>query len=262
MNEQLGFPIEKIGSLTIPNHIFILVNIPNFTTKLIQMRKTYIHFILAVLLMSLSSFGNIRECEYAESNIEYAKTQTEKALENPDINLLKYHAYKAVNAIQKSETKLSNCGCTYAQKDLKESVENLKLATKQKELFKAKDLLLISLESIMKGLNALAEHEYHRETLAEDQPNSIQKENTASEESISPIYREIDQSLEKYRHSLNAVVETVNCKEASSFAENIIQQCESQLLVENLTEGKKYYYLRTKEITMNALEKLKDCYGK
>lgn len=232
------------------------------------MNKTYTILILVVCFISFNSFGNLRECEYAGANIEFAKTQTEKALEISDINLVKYHVYKAISAIQKTDKKLSNCGCEHAQKDLAKGVENLKLATKQEELFKAKDLLLVSLESIMKGLNALSEHEYHieqkRETLAKTQSqNSKDNQNNAeTEQSISPIYKEIDQSLEKYRKSINTVVETVNCKEASSFAQNIIEQCENQLLMENLTEGKKYYYLRTKEITVNALEKLRDCYGR
>lgn len=247
---------------------FNLVKIPNFTTKLNRMTKTYKTSIFVVFFISFNSFGSLRECEYAGANIEFAKTQTEKALEKSDINLVKYHVYKAIGAIQKTDKKLSNCGCDHAQKDLTEGVENLKLAIKQEELFKAKDLLLLSLENIMKGLNALAEHEYHieqkREALAKTQSqNPHENLNTSdTEQEISPIYREIDQSLEKYRKSLNTVVETVNCKEASSFAQNIIEQCENQLLVENLTEGKKYYYLRTKEITVNALEKLRDCYGK
>ncbi|WP_099545483.1 hypothetical protein [Maribacter sp. 4G9] len=268
LNEQLCFPIEKISPKADSHCNFNPVKIPNFTTKLIRMNKTYTNLILVVYLISLSSFANLRECEYAEANIEFAKSQTEKALENPDINILKYHVYKAISAIQKTEKKLSNCGCEHAQKDLEESVENLKLATKQEELFKAKDLLLISLESIMKGLNSLSEHEYHeeqkREVLAKAQsqePNGNSKK-TVVAQTVSPIYKEIDQSLERYRKSLNTVVETVNCKEASSFAKNIIEQCENQLLVESLTEGKKYYYLRTKEITVNALEKLRDCYGK
>ena len=227
------------------------------------MSKTYKKLILVLFFISFNSFGNLRECEYAEANIDFAKSQTEKALEQPDINLLKYHVYKAISAIHKTEKKLSNCGCEYAQKHLGQSLESLKLATKQEEFFRAKDLLLTSLESIMQGLKSLSEHDYHEEqkrealTKANSQNSSIN-----NVEAINPIFREIDQSLEKYRNSLNKVVETVNCKEASSFAENIIEQCENQLLVENLTEGKKYYYLRTKEITANALEKLRDCYGK
>ncbi|ASV29132.1 hypothetical protein [Maribacter cobaltidurans] len=230
------------------------------------MSKTYRKLILVLFFISYNSFGNLRECEYAEANIDFAKSQTEKALEKPDVNLLKYHVYKAISAIQKTEKKLSNCGCEYAQEHLGQSLESLKLATRQEELFKAKDLLLKSLESIMNGLKALSEHDYHeeqkREALAkaDSKNSSISNEGGNSEDAINPIYKEIDQSLEKYRNSLNKVVETVNCKEASNFAENIIEQCENQLLVENLTEGKKYYYLRTKEITTNALEKLRDCY--
>lgn len=227
------------------------------------MNKTYIYFTLVLFFISLNSFGNLRECEYAEANIDFAKTQTQKALENSDLNILKYHAFKALSAIQKTEKKLANCGCEYAKKDFKVGFENLKMATKQEDLVKAKDLLLKSLESLMKGLNLLSEHAYHEKQKGEDFVDSSGKtEDSNKRNSVSPIYKQIDESLEKYRVSLDKVVETVNCKEASSFVENIIEQCENQLLIENLTEGKKYYYLRTKEITANALDKLRNCYGK
>ena len=65
--------------------------------------------------------------------------------------------------------------------------------------------------------------------------------------------------MEKYRESLDKIVNSVDCKEARAFAEKIYTHCEQQLLKPNLTEGKKYYNLKTKDITLEALNKLKQC---
>ena len=73
------------------------------------------------------------------------------------------------------------------------------------------------------------------------------------------LQEKIDISLETYRESLLKVVLTVDCKEARAFAERIYKHCEKELLKPNQTEGKKYYNLRTQQITAQALEELGNC---
>ena len=73
------------------------------------------------------------------------------------------------------------------------------------------------------------------------------------------LFETIDTSLEKYRISLDKVVQSVNCKDATAFASRIYAECEAQLLKPNISEGSKYYNLRTKEITAEALTKIGDC---
>lgn len=230
------------------------------------MSKIYRTFSLLLVFLSLTSFKSDKECKYAGANIDFVKSQTEKALENIDINILRYHAFKAINAIQKTEKKLSDCGCTYAEEGLQNSIRNLKLATKEENIDVAKDLLSMSLESTMESLNQLKEHEFHRnvntERSNEITSNKFENGNSTTYKPVKAIYTKIDKSLEKYKNSLNTVVETVDCKEAHSFTKNIVEQCENQLLSETLTEGKKYYYLRTKEITLGAMERLNDCVSK
>jgi hypothetical protein len=51
----------------------------------------------------------------------------------------------------------------------------------------------------------------------------------------------------------------VDCKEAKAFTQNVYRICEQQLMKPNLSEGKKYYNLKTKEIAANALKKLGNC---
>jgi uncharacterized Fe-S cluster-containing radical SAM superfamily enzyme len=68
----------------------------------------------------------------------------------------------------------------------------------------------------------------------------------------------IDSSLVSFQNSLNKVVLTVECEEAQDFVQRIFERCELELLKTNLTEGKRYYNLKTKEIAANALQDLEN----
>jgi hypothetical protein len=110
----------------------------------------------------------------------------------------------------------------------------------------------------------LDSHDSHNSTYANDvlsmNTNTSSKTvmNTKNSKSLS-LNDKIDLSLAKYKVSLEKVVATINCKDAKAFAQRIFDECENQLLKPNLTEGSKYYNLRTKEITQNALNKIGDC---
>lgn len=248
------------AKLTIIN--FTLVKVPNFTRIMLISIKSLRKVVFLILLISLSSFNGNTECQYAGSNIDFVKSQTEKALSESDMNILRYHAYKAINAIQKTEEKLSNCGCKYAMEDLEKSLSNLKLATKQENLEVARDLLSMSLESTSHSITSLGEHQFHESNDdADSEENAVTKVNGGKRkfENVPIIYKRIDESLLQYQKSLKIVVETVECKEAHDFMKNIVDQCDKELLKKTLTEGKKYYYHRTKEITAKALNQLKGC---
>ena len=73
------------------------------------------------------------------------------------------------------------------------------------------------------------------------------------------LENKVDIALEKFKKSLDKVVESVDCKEALAFTQNVYDICEQQLMKPNLSEGKKYYNLKTKEIAANALKKLGGC---
>ncbi|MFX0558116.1 hypothetical protein ACOCEA_15045 [Maribacter sp. CXY002] len=228
------------------------------------MIKTYIPILAIFSCFILSSFTNNLECEYAESTIDFAKTHTEKAVEMDDINQARFYAYKALNVIEKSKKQLDICGCIYAKEELEEGLNNLILATKATTLEATQILLLRSLENTLGSLNALADHHIHNNKQNKDLA-SLRSTNIDTSEDFpnstkhKSIYYTIDNALEKYKLSLDKVVETIECKEAQSFAEKIVAQCEKQLLRNDLTDGKKYYYLRTKEITVNALIRIGKC---
>lgn len=225
-------------------------------------KATYIFCTLAILL--LSSFRTNLECEYANSNMGFAKSQINAALLTDDINQARFYAYKAVNALEKSKTQLEVCGCTYAKSSMIENLDALLLATKSTTLEGTKTYLDKSIELINNTMFVLDSHESHNSSYANDVLSM--NTNTASKPVINAkdrknlsLNEKIDLSLAKYKVSLEKVVATVNCKEAKAFAQRIFDECENQLLKLNISEGSKYYNLRTKEITQNALNKIGEC---
>ncbi len=214
----------------------------------------------------LSSFKPSVACEYAGSNIGFVKSQTQKAIAMEDINQARYFAYKALNAIVKSKQQLSECGCDYAALSIEEGLDNLKKATRTTTLSAAKILLNRALEDTLEGLESLSEHETHDSHYASDvlvmNTKVVKKEKIVLRETdIEALRTKIDMSLVDYQKSLDNVINSVDCKEAKAFAKKIHDHCEQQLLKPNLSEGKKYYNLKTKQISAVALERLGNCEG-
>ena len=228
-------------------------------------KATYIFCTLAILV--LSSFRTNLDCEYANSNMGFAKSQISAALHTDDINKARFYAYKAVNALEKSKNQLEVCGCTFAKASMIENLDALVLATKSTTLEGTKTYLDKSFELINNTMFVLDSHESHNSVYANDvlsiNTNSASKIviNTENIKNLS-LNEKIDLSLAKYTISLEKVVATVNCKEAKAFAQRIFDECENQLLKPNLSDGNKYYNLPTKEITENALKKIGDCSDK
>tara|TARA_R110002049_G_scaffold17731_3_gene68700 strand:- start:83066 stop:83674 length:609 start_codon:yes stop_codon:yes gene_type:complete len=199
--------------------------------------------------------------------MEFVKDQTEKAITKEDINQAHFYTYKALKAIEKSKKQLESCSCTSATKAIEDSLENLIMATRASTSDSTRLLLNRALQTIAYSLKELEEHDLHKG----EYDNDILEMNTVSEgeqpdNSYEPLdprtYQErIDESLKKYQKSINHVIETVDCNKARAFAQRIYDNCEQKLLTENLSEEKKYYNLKTKEITKNALNQLKDCVG-
>jgi soluble cytochrome b562 len=244
--------------------VILQCNIPKFYNgQITYIMKNY-SLTAIVLLVLLSSFTVDKACDYAGSNINYVKSQTEKALAVDDINQARFYTYKAVNSIEKSKKQLKDCGCTYAEESISDGLSDLILATKATSLNGTRILLNRALEHIIGGIESIEEHELHNSkygsnllamnTIVSDAEKMAMQKPSGKEFEVK-----IDASLEKYRESLDKIVNSVDCASARAFAENIYFHCEQQLLLPNLTEGKKYYNYRTKEITAEALEKLQDC---
>ncbi|WP_273566232.1 hypothetical protein [Maribacter halichondriae] len=227
------------------------------------MKKIYLIICLLAFCI-FSSFAMTKACEYASSNLGFVQTQTEKAIDENDLNKVRFFTYKALNAIEKTKKELTECGCEDANELIEEGKENLKRTVKTSTLTDAKRLLRSSLQNILDGLSALEDHEQHVSKYPTDvlAMNTTETRNTEAFSKIpteDELHRKIDASLIDYQFSLDNIVETVDCKEALEFATRVYNNCETELLKPNLSEGKKYYNLRTKEITAEALERLKNC---
>jgi len=223
------------------------------------------YLIIYVFLYGLSSaFNTNQPCKYADSNIGYVKTEIKKAIASKDLQLARYHTYKALSAIEKSKKQLQECGCKYAVDKIKNGAEHLKMASKAISIASSVILLNRAFEETIESLEALNNHEMHNsvygnDILAMNSTSYEKKKAPVSPPSENILKQKIDASLSKYRKSLERVVNTVNCKEARDFADGIYDHCEQQLLKSELSEGKKYYNLKVKEITSEALEKLDNC---
>jgi hypothetical protein len=242
---------------------FITVKSQILRHKNLQMKNSIYTFCVIALLL-FSSFRPNLDCEYASSNMGFAKSQINEALQTDDINQARFFTYKAVNAIEKSKNKLVKCGCTYAKTSMKESLDLLLLASKATTLQGTKIYLNRSMELTTDTMVILGDHDTHNSSYSNDvlAMNTTNNETGATTIKTSvtlSLNKKIDISLDRYRISLDKVVETVNCKDAKAFAKRIFEECQSQLLKADLSEGKKYYNLRTKEITLTALNKIGKC---
>ncbi|HDZ14662.1 hypothetical protein LCGC14_0858210 [marine sediment metagenome] len=221
-------------------------------------------FSYILLLCLFSAFGKTQACEYAGSNISFILKETEKAFENTDLQITRFHIYKALDAISKSDQQLTDCSCTQATESLDEVALLLKNATKTTTLASTRILLKKTLVQITAALSAIRDHDLHKNISGSEEfqngTSKIGEDDKLAEPPNGKLLKEkIDIALTKYKLSLQNVINTVNCKEARRFALNIYENCEQQLLRADLSEGKKYYNLKTKEITGDALLLIGDC---
>lgn len=225
-----------------------------------------LYFVLSLLVISLfSSFKTSDACEYAGSNIGYVKTQTELALGDNDLNKAKFITYRAIKAIYRLRKQLDECGCEQAAINIEESQFHLKKATKATSLQGAKILLSEAYLKTNASLEAIEKHQLHEnsgmgEVIALnnfEEPQNIGMPMLSLEK--DDLHVMIDDSLIPYEESLQKVVNSVQCKDARAFAERIFKICEQELLKPDLSEGKKYYNLKTQEITADALRQIGEC---
>ncbi|MBT8223742.1 MAG: hypothetical protein KJN96_11310 [Eudoraea sp.] len=227
--------------------------------------RTAFYLILLVAFPLFSSFTLNKACEYMGSNIGYIQKETQRALDAGDINSARYHAYKALNAIEKSKKQFMACGCDLAENSIQESLDHLKRATRVSSLTSAKLILNKALMSAQSSLEALEEHEeVHQSQYGSDQLSLNTRESYLEQlKGQIPVGKALEQKIDKalvnYQNSLEEVVNSTPCKEAYRLALTNYERCEEQLLRPELTEAKKYYNLRTKQITKRALDKLRDC---
>ena len=123
--------------------------------------KKNIIFFYTIVLLSFPTFANNVECEYANSNMGYAKSQITAALQTQDINQARFYAYKALNALEKSKEQLNICGCKFAKTSMYENIEVLTLATRSTTLEGTISYLNESIELTNNTIMVLESHDTH-----------------------------------------------------------------------------------------------------
>lgn len=222
-------------------------------------------FIIGVLsLLLMASFTYRNACEYASSNIEYIKGELQSAIVSDEFEMSKYHAFKALNGIEKTRLNFLDCGCSAAIESLEKTSSYLKRATATKSFDDSKEWLHLALENTIIGIKVL--RVFEQET-SSAYGNDILILNTkdAGEHEIGTLLPQGD--LKKMVHncllgfesSLDKVVTEVECEEANRFISKIHEEAQSTLLRTELTTAKKEYHHRVKTIAKEALDRLGEC---
>lgn len=225
-----------------------------------------IYLILMFSLLGLPpAFGSGQGCLSAGENLQFIQRQTRTALKAGDINTLRYHAYKAIKAIEESLKDLRGCGCNEAEQQLQKGDSILKKAATEKSIRGGRILLYQALEYEAQSMHILEKHQKkHGHIFTEEFINkmngmpSLRGDAEVKKKEASDRAR-IDNSLEAFRSSLQEVIETVDCADAKDFIRNIHNQAERELERSSLSSTQKYYQEQTRTICAEALASLEDC---
>ncbi|RIV31388.1 hypothetical protein D2V08_13095 [Flagellimonas lutimaris] len=204
-------------------------------------------------------------CQYASSNLEYIKSKIQDAVLAEDLNMSKYHAYKALNGIEKTRENFLDCGCEGAIESLENTLLHLKSATTSSAFKKSKINLHKALETTIIGINVLKEFEqqtsseYGSNVLVLNTTDVVDFKDGMLLTHGSTVKKQVHQCLLGFESSLEKVVSDVDCKDARRFITNIYEESRLILLNTELSQHKKEYHQRVKTLTEEALQNLKDC---
>ena len=217
-------------------------------------------------LLLMTSFTNpANACQYASSNLEYIKSKIQDAVLAEDLNMSKYHAYKALNGIEKTRENFLDCGCEGAIESLENTLLHLKSATTSSAFKKSKINLHKALETTIIGINVLKEFEqqtsseYGSNVLVLNTTDVVDFKDGMLLTHGSTVKKQVHQCLLGFESSLEKVVSDVDCKDARRFITNIYEESRLILLNTELSQHKKEYHQRVKTLTEEALQNLKDC---
>lgn len=222
-----------------------------------------------ILLWFMSSFTVRNACEYASSNLEYIKSKIQSAIVADDLEMSKYHAYKALNGIEKTRANFEECGCEGAIESLEGATAKLKQATRAETLENAKKSLHLALESTLIGIKVLRIFEqevsstYGNDILVLNTKDALNNQDGMFLNPTNTAIREqVHSCLLGFESSLDKVVNEVECEEAHRFVNNIYEEARLVLLNTALTEHKKQYHQRVMTLAQEALNRLEDCAAK
>ncbi|MCL6272688.1 hypothetical protein M3P19_01645 [Muricauda sp. 2012CJ35-5] len=223
-------------------------------------------FILGIVsLLILSSFISRSACEYAHANLDYIKIKTEAAIGADNYEQSKYHAFKALNSIEKTRANFVDCGCNGTIESLEAALFYLKDATKAKSFSSSKRYLHTALENLEIGSKVLKVFEQDsidsnvNQVLLDNTQDALNDHEVIILSDMDPIKSQVHNCLLGFESSLAKVVTDVDCKEAYAFISNIHEDAGETLLNTELSAHKKEYHNRVRTIAMSALNRLGKC---
>lgn len=211
-------------------------------------------------LLTMVSFTVFDNCSVATTNINFIKDQTKLALETPDFQVSKYHAFKALNGIWSAKNSFEQCGCEDVVANMEQASANLKEATKTLNHDDSKVFLKIAMQNALSSISAIEVFEKKVENeFIGTKPDPL-ADNSKKDAKIDFQTDKIEQALEKFETSLNNVVEIDDCDRAFQFVRAMQDDTKAKLMNKDVSQRKHYYLTRVIQITESALLRLgKDC---
>ncbi|WP_146129892.1 hypothetical protein [Flagellimonas meridianipacifica] len=229
-------------------------------------KNLFIISLLGIQSLSLTaSFKATNACEYANSNMEYIKDQTETAISSPELQITKYYAYKAINGIEKTRSNFNACGCQEAISSLDDVLINLKEATKADTHSSSKQALQKALKNTLKGIRELKDfgltvnNVYGDNMLVLNTKEVLDAQGGILLPEGKQLEQQIHNGLRNFEISIDNIIKQLDCDEARRFIKKTYENASIKLLDTDLTKPKKIYHQRVKTITKNALAKIEDC---
>ena len=219
----------------------------------------------AMGFLLLTAAGDYNACEFAQNNTYFLRAQTKKALTAKSFNLAKYHAYKALNGMYKSQPNFVDCGCERALTTVSNAGKNLKEATRAKSFEDAEVFLNIALQNIGLTLNALESlnHRYtgdYRDDILVMNIKDV--EGTSKKLGIGPanqLQSTMEKGLTRFKNSLEQVVALAEFEEAKRFIHELLEKTQQELKITTLTTAQRQYHSKVQDLAYDALSKLSDC---
>ena len=234
--------------------------------------KTYkrVIFIICTILgligfWMMVAFTNYNSCEYANTNIDFVKTQTQTALEANDINIVKLFTNNALDAIDQTKSTFIDCGCLEATDPINSIEKNLKLVTRATKIEESKDLLKVALQNVVLSIKLLREHEeentsfYGNDVLEMNTKSSLDRQGGIVLPKGKAREELIYESLTEFKISIDNVVKNVDCEDAFFFISKIHKNAKRDLNNISLSENERFYHEKVRDIAYQALLKLDGC---
>lgn len=226
----------------------------------------FICFILGLIgFWMMAAFKSYNSCEFANTNIDFVKDQTQTALEANDINIVKLFSNNALDIIDQTKNDFIECGCTEATEPINTIEKNLQLVSRSTKLEESKTFLKAALQNVILSIKLLREHEEENSSFYGDDVLVMNTKSALDEQGgvLLPKGKAreelIYESLTEFKISIDNVVKNVDCEDAFFFISKLHKNAKRDLDNISLSENERFYHEKVSDITYQALLKLDGC---